>query len=342
MWLITYIHHLLDYAFSFVKLVQNREVGWQTFIRKTSTYEREQMPIMKKLKMLLLFNPLVEWIDQTHLFRLWLHEKTVEAGNDEGTPMSAQQIRSFIDFYDVNMDDFEPSDPHAYKTFEDFFVRKHTAKSRPIFKQDDPSKAVVSADSRVVVYPTVAKTKELWIKGKTFTIENLILNEKKAMAWNDGAIASFRLSPQDYHRYHSPVSGTVTWFNQISGDYYQVDPICLRSKVDILTNNARCCLEIEAEEFGKVLFVAIGATDVGTVEINEKFRKPGSKIVKGEEVGLFQFGGSSIIVAFEKDRIKFDEDLLTMSRRKVMVDVEVGMSLGTALPACDCDAGSYV
>jgi phosphatidylserine decarboxylase len=87
MWLITYIHSLLDYAFSFVKLVQNREVGWQTFIRKTSTYEREQMPIMKKLKMLLLFNPLVEWIDQTHLFRLWLHDKTVKAGMSGEFPL---------------------------------------------------------------------------------------------------------------------------------------------------------------------------------------------------------------------------------------------------------------
>ena len=82
---------MVDYLYSsssglrlqFRQINSNREVGWQTFIRKTSTYEREQMPIMKKLKMLLLFNPLVEWIDQTHLFRLWLHDKTVKAGISE-------------------------------------------------------------------------------------------------------------------------------------------------------------------------------------------------------------------------------------------------------------------
>ena len=84
--------------------------------------------------------------------------------------------------------------------------------------------------------------------------------------WTDGAIASFRLSPQDYHRYHSPVTGKVSWFQQISGDYYQVDPICLSSQVDVLTRNARCCMGIETREFGMVLFVAIGATNVGTVE----------------------------------------------------------------------------
>lgn len=51
---------------------------------------------------------------------------------------------------------------------------------------------------------------------------------------------------------------------------------------------------------------------------------------KGDELGFFQFGASSIIVAFERDRIEFDEDLLVMSRKLVQVDVEVGMSLGRA------------
>jgi phosphatidylserine decarboxylase len=57
----------------------------------------------------------------------------------------------------------------------------------------------------------------------------------------------------------------------------------------------------------------------------------GRDIKKGEEIGLFQFGGSSIIVAFERDRIRFDEDLLAVSKRQIMVSVELGMSLGTAI-----------
>jgi phosphatidylserine decarboxylase len=164
------------------------------------------------------------------------------------------------------MEDFEPSDPHAYATFEDFFVRQHTPTSRPIFEPKDNTKAIVVADSRVVVYPTVSQTKAMWIKGKTFTIANLICDQERASVWSDGAVASFRLSPQDYHRYHSPVAGKMSWFQQVSGDYYQVDPLCLSSHVDILTRNARCCMGIETEEFGMVLFVAIGATNVGTVE----------------------------------------------------------------------------
>jgi phosphatidylserine decarboxylase len=107
------------------------------------------------------------------------------------------------------MEDFEPSDPRAYATFEDFFVRQHASESRPIFEVNDRTKAVVVADSRVVVYPTVFQTKTLWIKGKNFTIENLILDPERASVWSNGAVASFRLSPQDYHRYHSPVTGKV-------------------------------------------------------------------------------------------------------------------------------------
>jgi phosphatidylserine decarboxylase len=192
--------------------------------------------------------------------------KLYPSGKKEATKSSAHQIKAFVDFYHINMEEFEPSDINAYPTFEDFFIRHHAPGSRPIFAENDPSKAVVVADSRVVVYPSVSETQALWIKGKNFTIENLILDAERAKAWSDGAVASFRLSPQDYHRYHSPCTGRVTWFKPIGGDYYQVDPLCVTSKVDILTRNARCCLEIETREFGKVLFVAIGATNVGTVE----------------------------------------------------------------------------
>jgi phosphatidylserine decarboxylase len=280
-----YIHQLVDQAFALTKLIQNREVGWLTVDRKTGEYKREKQPLWKKFKLLLLFNPLTEWIDQTHLIRMYTHEKNLAAGSlssfkqklrsattdciqgrKEGKPQSHNQIKTFIDFYQIDMSKFDPSDPEKYETFEDFFVRKHAPGARPIHAPNDPTKAIVVADSRVVVYPTVEATRRLWIKGSEFTIQNLIRDKDRAKAWENGAVASFRLSPQDYHRYHSPVEGTVKWHKQIPGDYFQVDPVALQSSVNILTENARCCVCIETEDFGLVLFVAIGATDVGTVE----------------------------------------------------------------------------
>ena len=46
------------------------------------------------------------------------------------------------------------------------------------------------------------------------------------------------------------------------------------------------------------------------VEIQEKRQKAGNIVEKGDEAGLFQFGGSSIVVTIEKDCTDFDEGLL--------------------------------
>ncbi|RQM05740.1 hypothetical protein DH86_00003592, partial [Scytalidium sp. 3C] len=174
------LHSLVDYVMTWYHLVETRQIGWQTMDRRTG---KMTVPT------------------------LCGYGYTRKQSEQEGTPSSARQIKEFVDFYNINMNDFEPSDIHSFKTFEDFFVRKHAPGSRPIFAAQDPTHAVIAADCRVVVYPTVLETKKLWIKGKHFTIEDLIQDKQRAQIWADGAVASFRLSPQDYHRYHSPVSG---------------------------------------------------------------------------------------------------------------------------------------
>lgn len=92
------------------------------------------------------------------------------------------------------------------------------------------------------------------------------MDRQLARTFADGSLASFHLSPQDYHRYHSPVSGVVKRYRSMPGDYYQVDPVALYSGVDILTRNRRDYIVIKSDKFGYVLFVAIGATEVGSVQ----------------------------------------------------------------------------
>ncbi|KAI1740551.1 phosphatidylserine decarboxylase proenzyme [Xylaria scruposa] len=324
------IHQALNYLLSWASLAQNSQYGWESVVRKTGDLMHEEQPLKKKLKLLLLFNSIMEWIDTTHAMRLYIHKESLKAGEEESTPSSKSQIRGFVDAYGINMEDFDPSDINAYQSFADFFTRKHTKESRLVYKPDDASSAVVVADSRVVVYDSIAKTRELWIKGRDFSITNLVMDTQLGARFDNAAVASFRLSPQDYHRYHSPVTGRVALFRSLPGDYYQVDPIALQSHVDILTRNARDYVVIETEDFGDVLFVAIGATDVGSVQFHKEWQTPGSEIRKGDELGLFQFGGSSIVVAFQAGRIKFDADLSDLSMQRIQIAVEVGMSLGSA------------
>jgi phosphatidylserine decarboxylase len=258
----TFVRKVIDYA----RLGRLPHSPHSLTHHQTGKFEREQQPLFKKLKLILLFNPLTEWIDTTHAMRLYLHESSLDEGKKEGTPESKSQIKKFIDTYHINMDDFEPSDPEKYRNFEDFFTRKHRPGSRPIHEPENTSNAVVVADSRVVAYESVAETARLWIKGSDFSITNLVMDTDLGQKFDEAAVASFRLSPQDYHRYHSPVTGKINMFRSVPGDYYQVDAIALQSRVDILTRNRRQYVVIETEEFGEVLFVAIGATDVGSVE----------------------------------------------------------------------------
>jgi len=80
MTILGHIHAIADYLLSWVKLEQNAEIGWRSFNRKTGKLEREQQTLWKKLKLLVLFNPLMEWIDRTHLMRLYMHEESVAEG----------------------------------------------------------------------------------------------------------------------------------------------------------------------------------------------------------------------------------------------------------------------
>lgn len=137
------------------------------------------------------------------------------------------------------MRQYEPSDVSKYRNLEDFFTRKHEPGSRPIDAPDHESKAVCVVDSRLVAYESVAESKKLWMKGRDFSITNLVMDTELGKEFAGGPVASLRLSPQDYHRYHSPVTDKIKLFRSIPGDYYEVEPVALQSDVDIPTRNKR-------------------------------------------------------------------------------------------------------
>ncbi|KAK6345663.1 hypothetical protein TWF718_007572 [Orbilia javanica] len=260
--------------------------------------------------------------------KLYLREDSPKEGKQRQSLRSGSKIMLFVDFYNINMKEFTPSDTKAYGTFEDFFSREHAHGSRPICQENDQSYAVVPSDCRVVVYPSVYVGQKLWINGQHFSMTNIFGDPFIAESFADGPVASFRLSPQDCHRYHSPVTGTVRWYKQYSGEYFNIDPWNLRSHIDAVSSNARCAICFETDRYGEVMFVAIGGSGVGTVNFREDVRISGSKIRKGQEIGRFGLGGSTILVFFQKGRILFDQDLLSYSNERIMIDVETGMSLG--------------
>ncbi len=147
-----------------------------------------------------------------------------------------------------------------------------------------------------------------------------------ASLFEGGSLAVFRLAPQDYHRYHFPVNGILTETRQIDGPLYTVNPIAV-NKVDVFTENQRTVSIFDSVEFGKVAFVCVGATLVGSIVHTHPLQQ---QFAKGDEFGFFQFGGSTTILLFQKGRIEYDADLLQHSGRSIEVLLKMGERIGHA------------
>lgn len=234
-------------------------------------------------------------------------------------------IKSFKD--QINLDEAKYPLEH-FKTFNEFFIRELKPGARPIACMDRDDIAVCAADCRLMAFKTVEDSLRFWIKGRKFSIQGLLVDEACSKNFVNGTLVIFRLAPQDYHRFHLPVSGVIEKFIDVPGCLYTVNPIAVNSKYcNVFTENKRVVSIISTEHFGKVALVAIGATMVGSITF---LRKQGEFVQKGDEFGYFSFGGSTVICVFEKDTIKIDDDLLENSERSLETLVSVGMQLGVS------------
>ena len=150
----------------------------------------------------------------------------------------------------------------------------------------------------------------------------LILHKSTMMA----PCIIIRLAPVDYHRFHFPVSGNVSPNKKIEGDYYSVNPFALRKKAEIFWLNKREYTILSNPLFGDVIMAEVGATMVGSIVQTFK----GSSVNKGEEKGYFKFGGSTVVLLFEKSKIHIDEDLLINTAKGYETTVKMGERIGTA------------
>ncbi|PIN09573.1 Phosphatidylserine decarboxylase [Handroanthus impetiginosus] len=246
---------------------------------------------------------------------------------------SSEDIPKFINLFkdQINLSEIKYPIEH-FKTFNEFFIRELKPGARPITSIECDDIAVCAADSRLTAFETATDAMRFWIKGRKFSVRGLLGPEVCSDAFIDGSLVIFRLAPQDYHRFHIPVSGTIEKFVDIPGCLYTVNPIAVNSKYcNVFTENKRVVALISTEEFGKVAFVAIGATMVGSITFS---KKQDDYVRKGDEFGYFSFGGSTVICFFEKDAIKIDEDLLENSGRSLETLVRVGMKLGVSTKKC--------
>jgi phosphatidylserine decarboxylase len=234
------------------------------------------------------------------------------------------QVIKFIADYDVDTTEFAKS-AFDYQTFNQFFHRALKPEARPIAQ--GTRLAVMPADGRHLAFPDVDTVPGFYVKGSKFTLKELLGDDALAQKFSRGSMLISRLCPVDYHRFHFPVSGIPGESRVVKGSLYSVSPIALRRNIKYLVQNKRVITLIEAPEFGTVAMIEVGATNVGS--ILQSF-VPGRAVVKGEEKGMFAFGGSCVITLFMEGRIMFEGDLIALSSDQIETYARMGDRLGVA------------
>ena len=237
---------------------------------------------------------------------------------------SAQAVLPFIVDYNLDVDEFAKK-PFAFKSFNDFFYRALKPGARPIAPGDRV--AVLPTDGRHLTFQNVAGAEGFYAKGQRFDLKSFLGDPALAGQFAGGSLLISRLCPVDYHRFHFPVSGTPGEPRLINGWLHSVSPIALRQNLAYLWENKRMVTLIESPVFGRVAVVEIGATMVGN--IFQSFI-PGRAVAKGDEKGLFKFGGSCVVTIFQPGKIKFDADLVKHTSEGLEVYARMGEPLGGA------------
>ncbi|KAG6033086.1 hypothetical protein E4U41_007023 [Claviceps citrina] len=296
--------------------------------RLTGQINEEKMSVYVRLGIRLLYKGLKSRDMENKRIRKLLKNLSIKQGKKFDDAASKDEIEKFIEFHGLDMSEvLLPLD--QFKNFNEFFYRALKPGARPCSAPNQPKIIVSPADCRTVVFNQMAPARQVWVKGREFSIKRLLGDAypDDAARYENGALGIFRLAPQDYHRFHIPVDGILGEPVTIAGEYYTVNPMAIRSALDVYGENVRVVVPIDSVVHGRVMVICVGAMMVGSTVIT---RKAGDHVKRAEELGYFKFGGSTVLLLFEAGKMVFDDDLVDNSSGALETLIRVGMSIGHA------------
>ena len=230
---------------------------------------------------------------------------------------SRGMIKSFIKKNNIDMSQFQEEN---YRCYNDFFTRKIRPEARPV--DMDPTHLISPCDCKLTVLP-ITKEGRLTLKLTDYTVESLLRNKELAAAYEGGTAMIFRLCVDDYHRYCYICDGEQEEPVRIAGAFHTVNPIA-NDYFPIYKENTREYTVLHTENFGDVVVMEVGALMVGKI-VNHAGK---ATVRRGEEKGYFKFGGSTIVVLMQKDRVALDTDILENSQEGIETVVRYGEKIG--------------
>eukprot|EP00948_MAST-09A_sp_MAST-9A-sp1_P000960 g960.t1 len=230
-------------------------------------------------------------------FMTW-HNTYAERGEDAET-----EVYKFCDRWKIPREPWLWSKKASeYTTPNEWFTRAYSKKHNPITAKSLAKADIATPSTSDVTWFNTVRDMPKQIKNDDWKLDD----EVGIPRWEefvDYPAAIFYLSPQDYHCYHSPISGRISFFGLVNQHLYSVTvkPYIFKD-INILRRNRRGVLVIESDKFKglRVAVVFIGGITVDSLEF-EDYVKTGGKIKAGQRVGCFARGGSSIAMMFNRN-----------------------------------------
>ena len=229
---------------------------------------------------------------------------------------SVKKIPAFIAQYNIRIQDYEARE---YTSFNDFFTRKARPVARPADMSGDALIAV--ADAKLTVY-TIDDALAIPVKNAVYTVGELTGCSNSSSAYGGGYCLVFRLTVDDCHRYLFPDDGTVIETTHLPGRLHTVSPLS-EKRHRVFVENQREVSRMALLHLGDAVQIEVGAIQVGKIH-NHAI----PSFHKGEEKGFFSFGGSTVILLLEKNRVRMDADILTSSENGVETQIRMGERIG--------------
>lgn len=244
--------------------------------------------------------------------------------------------------------------PEKMDSLKKIFERKiRYWQCRPM--PNDPLSIVAPADSRML-FGSFSENSSLFIKGKFFDYEEILGQHKETWikAFHDGDFAIFRLTPEKYHYNHTPVTGKVIDFYPITGAYHACNPNAVISVVTPYSKNKRVVTIIDTDveggtQAGLVAMIEVVALMIGDIVqcySEKEYENPipvgtGMFMKKGMPKSLFRPGSSTVVLIFQKNRIRFAEDI-TANMFNTYAESIFSVGFGRSLVETEVKVRSYI
>ena len=230
--------------------------------------------------------------------------------------LSKPLIKSFVNKNEIDLTDFESEN---FTCFNDCFCRKIKEGRRPI--PEDENVFFSPCDGLLSAYK-ISDDTVIPVKQSRYTVTSLLKDEALAESFRDGICLVFRLCVNHYHRYCYPASGIKGDNFFIKGRLHTVRPIALEN-YPVFCENCREYTVIDSEKFGKIIQMEVGAMLVGKI----KNLHNSGQVLRGQEKGMFLYGGSTIILLLQKDKANINESFFIDTQNGKETPVKMGESL---------------